>query len=179
MKYKYMNFKDRYLAITDIETTGDIPGVHEIIEIGLVVCDPKTFQIYDKLNIKIKPQNIENAIPKALERNGYKSESWLRAVSLKEAMEIYAKKTQNAVFYAYNVTFDWGFINQAFKQTGTRDGMDFHRFDIMSMVFCKFNRELGSVSLDSASGLLGIPSEAMPHNALNGAMQAYIVLKNL
>lgn len=28
-------FTDRPLAITDLETTGDVPSVHEILEIGL------------------------------------------------------------------------------------------------------------------------------------------------
>lgn len=174
-----MDFKDRPLAITDLETTGDVPGVHEIIEIGLVVCHPETFEILDTLNVKVKPQHIENAIPKALERNGYKEENWTNAGSLKEAMEIYSKKTEGGVFYAYNVTFDWGFILEAFKQTGIKDGMDFHRFDIMSMAFGKFKNASGGVSLNNASKLLGIPEEPMPHNALNGAMQAYEVLKKL
>lgn len=174
-----MDFKERLLAITDLETTGDVPGVHEIIEIGLVVCRPDNFEILDTLNVKVKPLHIENAIPKALERNGYKEENWKGSGSLKDAMEIYSEKTKDAVFYAYNVTFDWGFIHEAFKQTGEKNNMDYHRFDIMSMVFSKFKNVSGGVSLNNASKLLGIPEEAIPHNALNGAMQAYEVLKKL
>ena len=57
--------------------------------------------------------------------------------------------------------------------------MDYHRFDVMSMVFQKFKREMEAVTLNSASKLLSISEEPMPHNALNGAVQAYEVLKKL
>lgn len=174
-----MNFKDRKLAITDIETTGLVPSVHEIIEIGLVICHQQTMEIFDTLNIKIKPEHLENVDPGAFGRNGYKEENWTDAISLKEAMKIYSEKTKDAVFYAYNVTFDWGFIADAFKQTGIKNNMDYHRFDIMSMVFQKFKREMEAVTLNSASKLLGVPEEVMPHNALNGATQALEVLKKL
>ena len=174
-----MDFKERSLAITDIETTGDIPGIHEIIEIGLVVCHPKTYEIMDTLNIKIKPEHVETAILKALERNGYKEENWKDGVSLKLAMKIYSQKTENAIFYAYNATFDWSFILEAFKQTRAKNLMDYHHFDIMSMVFQKYNKEMESVSLSNTSKLLGIPEEVIPHNALNGAMQAYEVLRKI
>lgn len=174
-----MNFKERLLAITDLETTGDNIRVHEIIEIGLVVCNPKTFEIVDKLNIKVKPTHIENSLQVALDKNGYNEEEWKDSVSLKEAMEIYTEKVKDKVFYAYNVTFDWGFIIEAFEQTGIKNPMDYHRFDIMSMALQKFGKDMESASLDSVSRLVGIPKEVLPHNALNGAMQAYEVLKRL
>lgn len=174
-----MNFKERLLAITDLETTGDIPSVHEILEIGLVICKPETFEIVDTLNIKVKPLHLETSIEKAMSRNGYNEKDWAGAGSLKEAMEVYGEKVREAVFYSYNVTFDWGFIIEAFKQTGVKNEMDYHRFDIMSMALQKFGKDMESASLDSVSGLVGIPKEAMPHNALNGALQAYEVLKRL
>jgi len=178
-KFKNMNFKKRKLAITDLETTGDIPGVHEIIEVGLVVCDSKTFEIVDKWSVKVRPLHIENAIPKAMERNSYKEEDWKEVGNLKEAMEIYSEKTKDCVFYAYNITFDWGFIIDAFKQTGLENKMDYHRFDVMSMVYQKFGKQMESVSSNTASKIIGIPEEVMPHSALNGAMQAYEMLKRL
>lgn len=174
-----MNFKDRLLAITDLETTGDVASIHEIIEIGLVLCNPKTFEIVDTLNIKVKPEHPEINIQAAIDVNGYNEQDWSKAVSLKEGMVIYSQKTKDAVFYAYNVTFDWSFIIEAFRKTGTENMMDYHRFDIMSMAFQKFKQEMDSVSLRSVSKILGIPEEPFPHNALNGAMQAFEVLKRL
>lgn len=174
-----MNLSDRNIAITDLETSGDVFGMHEILEIGLVVVNPKTLEIIDKLNVKIKPEHIENAVPAALERNGYEEKNWSNAVSLKEAIEQYASKTHYAIFYAYNVSFDWGFMSDAFKKTGVKNMMDYHRIDLMSMAYLKYKDELKSLSFNSVSELIGIPKEPMPHAALNGAMQAYYLLKNL
>lgn len=174
-----MNLSDRNIAITDLETTGDVFGVHEILEIGLVLVNPKTLDIIDTLNVKIKPEHIENAVSAALERNGYKKENWNGAVTLKEGIEQYASKTHSAVFYAYNASFDWGFMSEAFKQTSVKNMMDYHRIDLMSMVYLKYKDQLKSLSLNSISELVGIPKEPMPHSALNGAMQAYYLLKYL
>lgn len=174
-----MNFQERNIAITDLETSGDVFGVHEILEIGLVVVSPKNLKIIDTFNIKVKPEHIENAVPAALERNGYVKEDWKDAVSLKEAIEQYALKTKDAVFYAYNASFDWGFVNDAFKKTGVKNQMDYHRLDLMSMAYIKYKDKLTNISLNSISDLIGIPKEPMPHTALNGAMQAYYLLKSL
>jgi len=174
-----MNLKDRNIAITDIETSGDIFTENEILEIGLVLVNSKTLEIIDTLNVKVKPEHIENAVPAALERNGYKEENWKEAVSLKEAMEQYASKTKDALFYAYNVSFDWGFMNEAFRKTGVKNLMDYHRIDLMSMAYLKYKNKLNSLSFNSVSEVMGIPKEPMPHSALNGAMQAYYLLKNL
>jgi len=174
-----MDFRERLLAITDIETTGDVPGVHEVIEIGLVVCKPRTFEIVKKLNIKIKPLKLENAIPKAMERNGYKEEDWSDAVTLKEAMEIYSQNTSECVFYAFNITFDWSFISYSFKETGVKDTMDYHRFDIMSMAHQKIGDKVLGPSLNNFSVVFGLSPEIFPHNALNGAMQAHMLLQKL
>ena len=44
-----MDILDRSLAITDIETSGLDPIGHEIIELGLVLVNQKTFDIYEDL----------------------------------------------------------------------------------------------------------------------------------
>jgi DNA polymerase III alpha subunit (gram-positive type) len=166
-------------AITDIETTGDVPGVHEILEIGLVLCDRKTFKILDTLNIKVKPKHIETAIPKALALNGYKEENWKEAVSLEEAMRMYAEKTAGTVFCAFNATFDWGFMSEAFRQTKVENKMDYHRLDILTLAWDRVLKDEKSWSLKKTCELLGILPEPDVHTALNGAMTAYKVFHKL
>ena len=130
-----MNICDRPIAMTDLETTGEVPGEQEILEIGLVLFEPITFKILDTWNVKIKPNQIEKANPKALELNGYKAENWTEAISLAEAIKIYAKKTRGAVFCAFNVAFDWGFMSEAFLQTKVKFEMDYHRLDLFSIAW--------------------------------------------
>ncbi len=178
-----MNSSNRPLAITDIETTGAISSVHEIIEIGLVLVNQETLEIEDTFNVKIIPKHIENAQPEAFARNGYTPEAWKDAISLAEAMRIYGEKTKEGLFCAYNVSFDWPFIDRAFYTTGVTNPMstvpNHDRLDILTMAWMKGLRGKPNLSLKSACELFGVPPEPFPHTALDGAMAAYEVYKKL
>ena len=174
------SFFKRPLAITDVETTGLDVRRHEIIEIGLVLVDQKTFEIVDTLDIKVAPTHIETADPKSFLISGFRSDHWTEATPLKEAMEQYSAKTEGSVFASWNITFDWQFIEEAFRTTGVHDGMDYHRIDIPSIAWLKFrDKGLERVRLSEICKLLGIEPEPLPHRAINGAMKAYEVLKKL
>jgi len=174
-----MKASERKIAMTDLETSGDVFGVHEILEIGLVVFDQNTLEIIDTLNIKTKPLNIGNAVPAALEKNGYNEKDWQDALSLKEAIQEYADKTKDAIFCAYNATFDWGFMNDAFRKTGVEDTMDYHRLDLLSIVWTKSLKDKEKWSLKTACEMFDIPPESEVHRAINGAMTAYELFKKL
>lgn len=175
-----MNFFEYPLAITDLEMTGLDSTKHEIVEMGLVVVDQKTWEVTDTLDLKVKPDHLETADPEALVVNGYRTEDWQDAVDLKTAVEQYVAKTKNAVFCAYNITFDWAFLEAAFKKTGIKDTMDYHRIDIPSIAWAKMQGKGASqVRLSSMARYFGIPEEPKVHRAINGAMLAYEVLKRL
>ena len=180
MSIKLENLKEASLAFTDLETTGDVFGVHEIIEIGLVVADQKSLEVIDELNLKIKPLHPEINVPAAMAINSYTPEDWQDAISLQEGMRQYAEKSAGAIFFAFNATFDWGFMNEAFRQTGVEDKMDYHRFDVMSIAFIKL-KDKGPKKwrLSEIAKYLGIPEEPLPHRALNGARTALAVYQKL
>lgn len=188
-RFIFVEFLKRPLAITDVETTGFDAGIHEIIEIGLVLADQETLKIKDEWAIKVKPKKIRTAAEKALKVAGYNRLDWLKAVTLKEAMEIYSKKTKNAIFVAQNSFFDWSFISEAFKQTGVEDHTDYHRVDLFTIGWFTLNQLNGSKSkelsklkeftLKSMCQHFGLDPEPMPHRALNGAKKAWEVLRNL
>lgn len=169
--------------MTDLETSGDVPSVHEILEIGLVVFDPVTFEIGDTYNQKVKPLHIENAVPEALAHNGYKKEDWVNAIDLESALIEYAKKTSDCVFCAYNVSFDWGFINENLHKykipnpMSTRENHD--RLDLLTLAWGAGLKNEKSFSLKTACQLFGILPEPEPHSALNGAMTAYELFKKI
>ena len=174
------NFLLRPLAITDVETTGLDPELHEIVELGVVVVDQKTFRILSIFNTKVTPGHIETASPKALRINGYREEDWEDAWSLDTAMGRYAEETKGAVFCAHNVTFDWSFISRAFAKTRVECKMDYHRIDLLTLAWWVLReRGLKKFSLRDIAGFLGISPEPMPHRAIHGAMLAYLVLKKL
>jgi len=173
-------FTKRPLAITDLEMTGLDADVHEIIEIGLVVVNQETMEITDELDIKVKPEHIETADPGALAINGYRAEDWTNAVSLTEAIQQFADKTHNAAFSAYNVTFDWAFLERAFKKTNVKNTMDYHRIDIPSIAWALLrNKNVNQIKLSALCRYFGIPEEPKVHRGINGARLGYEVLKKL
>jgi len=180
MLEKETPFFKRPLAITDLEMTGLDADIHEIIEIGLVVINQDTLEIIDTLDVKVKPEHIETAAPDALAVNGYKEEDWKDAASLYDAMVQYNQKTPNAVFAGWNITFDWAFMEKAFKKTGIRHTMEYHRIDILSFAWGKLrNRGLDQIRLSAICRYFGIEEEPKQHRAINGAMKAYEVLQKL
>ena len=174
-----MGFRERPLAIVDLETSGDDELVHEILEIGLLVVDQKDWRVLDSGNWKIRPHHIENAIPAALERNGYNELDWRDAVELSDVMPLFSQKTKDAIFTAYNVIFDWAFIKHAFRTTGAPNLMDYHRFDILTLAWGAGGEKLERLNLKAVSEFFSVPPEPDPHRAINGAETALVVLKKI
>ena len=185
------------MAITDIETTGFDADVHEIIEIGLVVVDQRSLKVLDEWSVKVRPQKIRTAAEKALKVAGYNKLDWVNAIGLKEAMQVYSKKTKTAVFVAQNSFFDWSFLSRAFKETGIEDYTDYHRADLFTIGWFTLSQlVLNSLNGSKASkakklkGLrkftlkdmceyFGLEPEPMPHRALNGARKAHEIIRKL
>ncbi|MDE1970128.1 MAG: 3'-5' exonuclease [Patescibacteria group bacterium] len=176
-----MNILERPLAITDVETTGLDAHIHEIIELGLLLVDQKTLEIVDEYEAKIKPIRLDVMNPQSLEVNGYNETDWQNAPSLQSVMDIYATKTQHALFVAHNVTFDWSFIDEAFKRTGAKNRMDYHRIDLLTIAWSRVNQFHGltKLSLDALCEYFDIPKEPRPHRAINGVRNELAVLQKL
>jgi DNA polymerase-3 subunit epsilon len=170
------------LAFIDIETTGLDRDTHEIIELGAVIARMKDgeFVVTDELNLKIQPKNLEKAEPQALRINGYNEADWLFAVSLEDAMKELAKKADGAVFVAHNVTFDYGFIESAFKKTNIENKMHYHKIDTISLAFgiLHSNDDLGKLSLKALCEKYGIENKKA-HSAFADAYATYEVFKKL
>jgi DNA polymerase-3 subunit epsilon len=138
------------------------------------------FIVIDELNLKIQPKNIDKAEPQALRINGYNEADWLFAVSLEDAMKELAKKTDGAIFVAHNVTFDYGFIESAFKKTNTENKMHYHRLDTISLAFgiLHSNDDISKLSLRALCEKYGIENKRA-HSAFADAYATYEVFKKL
>lgn len=160
------------IAFVDLETTGLNPLKAEILEIGAIVYDINegTIQEY---NAKIKPLRIESADPKALEVNGYTEKEWKKAGTLEEALRGLGEICEGATFLAYNVSFDWSFLEVAYETTGLPVPFHYHRLCVMSMATIKIPKsKVQSYSLKTVCAFLGIEPEPKVHRALNGAQKA-------
>jgi len=70
-------------------------------------------------------------------------------------------------------------MNNAFRETGIKDEMDYHRLDVLSIAWAKGMKESEKWNLKVACEMFGVAPEPDPHNALNGAMTAYKLFKKL
>jgi DNA polymerase-3 subunit epsilon len=128
------------LAFIDIETTGLNMLKHEIIEIGVVITT-SDFELIEEFEIKIKPEQIENADPVALKVNHYNPARWEDAIKLQQAMKIFSKKVKDCIMIGQNVAFDSGFIEYAFNKTEMTNTMHYHKLDTISIAWAKLHRE--------------------------------------
>jgi DNA polymerase-3 subunit epsilon len=109
----------------DTETTGLIPGKHHIWQLaGMIIVDGRT----EIINERMRPRDLSNAGPKALEVGGVTMEE---LSTYRSSHEVYMEfesmlnkcvdkfnKQDKIMFYAYNARFDMDFMRAWFKENG-------------------------------------------------------------
>lgn len=99
-------------VVVDIETTGGNSSYHRITEIGMVKMIAGN--VVDSYQTLLNPQR---RIPATITRlTGISDEMVADAPLFSEVAEDVAAFTQDAVFVAHNVNFDYGFIKQEFAR---------------------------------------------------------------
>ncbi len=172
-----MKFRERPIALTDIETSGLDASVHEILELAVVVIDPQTLRPRDQYHTRVKPTNIRTGASRALEVAGYSPQAWRTALPLEDALETYAKKAARAVFCSYNVFLAYSFLDAGFKTTGVEDPTDYHRLDLFTLAWSRLG--MASLNFDQICKKLGITPEPKPRRAMEGALKQLEVLRAL
>jgi len=172
-----MRFRDRPLAITDIETSGLDASVHEILDLALLIVDQSTLKPIDEYHTRIRPRNIATAAKRALEVIGYSPRAWSDASDLETALTVYSQKAANAVFCSYNMYLAYSFLDAGFKATGVEDPTDYHRLDLFSLAWSRLG--MGSMNLDTICRRLDITPEPFPHKAAQGVAKQLQVLRAL
>ena len=167
------------LAFIDIETTGLNLLQHEILEIGCVLTTPD-LEMLEEFELKIKPEKIENADPIALKVNHYNPKDWQKATTLAKAMKIFSEKVKDCIMVGHNVSFDAGFLEYAFAQTGIGNTMHYHKLDTISIAWAKLhkNPDLEHFSLRELCLRFDIKNEHA-HTALSDARATYELYKKL
>lgn len=172
-----MEFKERPIIIADVETTGLIPGLHEIVDIGAVKVD-HNLRILDSLSMKVSPLRIETAEARALEINGYDPEKWKDASLPYEAAQVFSQFSKDGILCSWNITFEYTFLQMMSFQTCIPFEMDYHRIDISSIVWALLP-DLRFLSLDAIAEKFGLPKEPTPHAGIVGAHYELAILQHL
>ena len=179
--------KKQNLAFVDTETTGLNPDEHEILSIGIVLVSQNwpddgkpNFEIIDEVEIKIKPEHIENADPVALRVNKYDPADWVFAYTLNEGMKIFAEKTKDAIMVSHNLAFDYGFVDKEFRKTGIENKMHYHKLDTISIAFAKLHgdKNIDKFSLRNLTEHFGILNKNA-HTALADTRATFELYKKL
>jgi len=148
-------------TIVDIETTGGSPVSERITEIAIYVFDGE--QVIDEFVTLINP---ERSIPPFItQMTGISNQMVANAPKFYEVAKRIIEITENRVFVAHNVDFDYNFIKNEFKNLG----YDFRRKKLCTV---KLSRKLlpghKSYSLGNICTDLGI-SNTSRHRAAGDA----------
>jgi len=166
------------LAFIDVETTGLVPGWHEMIDIGVVMTDLAGNELGKHFQ-RIQPRHPERLDEGARAVNAFDPDRWaaVGAVDARTAVEGLRSfhrelaGDRSVLFVAYNSQFDAAFLDHLFR---TADGSWrelYHYFvlDVPSMAWSLGLRGLTGQALAEALGVQDEPRIAQDHTGLTGA----------
>jgi len=166
------------LAFVDVETTGLVPGYHEMIDVGVVLTDVEGREI-DRLFLRIQPEHPERTSEGARAVNAFEANRWreLGALPPKEAVERLvsfhhrAAGDKSVLLVAYNSHFDAAFLDHLFRGQDRTWRELYHYFvlDLPSMAWSLGLRQLDGSALTKALGVEDEPHVASEHTGLTGA----------
>jgi len=170
---------DRWLlAFLDVETTGLVPGWHEMIDLGLVVTDLEGTAV-DSLFLRIQPEFPDRTSEGARTVNAFDPERWRTLGALgpgaaADSLVRFQRRVagdRTVMLVAFNSWFDTAFLDHLFRRTGRGWRELYHYFvlDIPSMAWSRGHRGLTGSELSAALGVPDEPHVAEEHTGLTGA----------
>lgn len=166
--------RERDLVFFDIETTGLIPGTHEILEIAGVRLDIESLDEVASFEARVFPRRIETASPEALAINGYDAEAWkTTALPLEVALFDFVEICKDQVtLVGHNPVFDWAFVRPALAEFDLLAEVDYHVIDTASLAWpIAMSGAIDRVKLAVLCDHLGIDNEG-EHRALTDCRRA-------
>jgi DNA polymerase III subunit epsilon len=171
-----MSYKNRRVAFFDTETTGLDPDKHDIIEFAVTYLDGET------VSHRVKPMNIEDADPRALQVNGYTEAAWVDAMAPGEAARLIPNLLNYCVVVGHNIQYDLGMVRGLFRKVEMAEPrfFGFPAVDTMGLAcFLLTPHGLNRLGLKDVCEFLGIDPEDQVHRAAAGAQKCGEVYKRL
>lgn len=112
LRVKWQTDPNQVYVVVDIETTGGSPGAHRVTEIGAVkLRDGKVIGEFQTLI------NPERPIPAFISKlTGITQEMVATAPTFSMIADEFRRFTEDSIFVAHNVRFDYGFIRNEFER---------------------------------------------------------------
>lgn len=166
------------LAFVDVETTGLVPGWHEMVDLGVVMTDVDGRPL-DSLFVRIQPDHPERTAEGARAVNAFDSERWRELGALAPGAAIDSLRTFHrrvagdapVLLVAFNSQFDAAFVDHLFRSRDASWRELYHYFvlDIPSMAWALGYRDLTGGALSRRLGVEDEPHVAQEHTGITGA----------
>lgn len=167
------------LAHVDVETTGLIPGHHEMIDLGMVITDSEGVEL-DRLFLRIQPEHPERTSPEARAVNAFDAARWrtlgaLTPAAAVDSLTAFHRRVAGerpTMLVAFNSQFDAAFLDHLFRAQGAawRDLYHYFVLDIPSMAWSLGLRDLTGGALAARLGVDDEPHVAEEHTGITGAL---------
>ena len=166
------------LAFVDVETTGLIPGHHEMIDIGIVMTDLDGSEL-GELFVRIQPQHPQRTDEGARAVNAFDEDLWheLQALPTVDAIEqilTFHKDIagdKNVLMVAFNSHFDTAFLDHLFRSQ-ERSWRELYHYFVLDLPSMSWSLGIRGLTGSNISGKLGIDDEphvAELHTGITGA----------
>ena len=178
LQWPHQKADDWVLAFVDVETTGLIPGYHEMIDIGIVMTDLDGAELGD-LFVRIQPEHPERTHEGARTVNAFDGQRWRELGALSPASAIDRivgfhddiAGNRNVLMVAFNSHFDASFLDQLFRseERSWRELYHYFILDLPSMAWSLGIRSLTGSSISETLGVEDEPHVAEMHTGITGA----------
>lgn len=180
IQFPDINNEQWLLAHIDVETTGLIPGYHEMVDIGIVMTNLDG-KILDSLFLRIQPNFPERLSPGAYEVNAFNTEKWKKLGALSNTAAVdsiisFHKKVagdKQVLIVAYNSHFDAAFLDHLFRNVNKswRELYYYFILDIPSMAWGLGFRDLTGQEIMKLYNIKDEPHIAEKHTGITGALK--------
>lgn len=167
------------MAHLDVETTGLVPGYHEMIDAGFVYTDLEG-NVVDQLFVRIQPEFPERLSPGAQKVTGFDAAKWKerKALSTHDAIQrifefhnrVAAGK--HVLLTTFNSQFDTAFLDALLRRENRTWREMYHYFvlDIPSMAWSLGIRDLTYAGVTSRLSVQDEPHDTEDHTGIADAM---------
>ena len=170
---------DWLLAFIDVETTGLVPGWHEMIDIGVALATVDG-RVLDTLFLRIQPLHPARLSPGARAVNAFDANRWKTLGALPpdaaaDSIVAFHRRVAGSkptLMVAFNSQFDAAFLDHLFRESGRSWREMYHYFvlDLPSMAWSLGLRDLRAGPLAQRLGVPDEPHVAEEHTGITGAM---------
>lgn len=169
---------DWLLAFVDVETTGLVPGYHEMIDIGIVMTDLEGNEL-GALFLRIQPEHPERTSEGARAVNAFDADRWqdMQALAPGDAIEQIVQFHQetagekNVLMVAFNSQFDTAFLDHLFRSRD-RSWRELYHYFVLDLPSMAWSLGIHGLTGTHIAGVLDIEDEphvAELHTGITGA----------